>query len=209
MELAAADEDAVGARLGVEPPREGERGLDEEELAVGVPDADRERGHGAGRGVEEGDDEPLVVDGVGEVGFSVEVGERGGGAEGAGGGEGAGEGEVEGVAVPHVGGEVRGEEGEEVDVEGAERGERGGGGEVAGEVGVYGVEHGVVGGAGASHGEERGGGGGGRCVHGEARRREGDEEDEEDDDGFYRGVSRRRAMRDQTRVGNLCSSAAD
>lgn len=40
MEIAVAEEDAVVGGVGVEPAGEVEGGLDEEELAVGVPEAD-------------------------------------------------------------------------------------------------------------------------------------------------------------------------
>lgn len=60
VEVAAAEEDAVAASLGVEPAREVEGGFDEEKLAVGVPDAEgsgRERG---GDAEEEERGEPFV-----------------------------------------------------------------------------------------------------------------------------------------------------
>lgn len=86
MEVAAPDEDAVEAGLRVEPAGEVEGGLDEEELAVGVPDADGEVGELAGDVEEEEDDEPLVLEVVAVAEPAVEVeGERGGG-----GGAGAG-----------------------------------------------------------------------------------------------------------------------
>lgn len=50
VELAAEDEDAVGGGVGVEPPGEREGGLDEEEVAVGVPSARDDVREGAGEG---------------------------------------------------------------------------------------------------------------------------------------------------------------
>lgn len=44
MEMALPNKDAVEAVLGVEPAGQVECGLDEQELAVGVPDSDREGG---------------------------------------------------------------------------------------------------------------------------------------------------------------------
>lgn len=108
VELAAGDEDAVGGRVRVEPAREREGGLDEEEVAVRVPGARDGVGEGAGEGEEEGDREPLVREGVAEAERAVEVGGWWGGAEGAGGGWVGGEGEGEGVAVEEVGGEEGG-----------------------------------------------------------------------------------------------------
>lgn len=42
--MALANEDAVDAVVGVEPAGEVEGGLNEQELAVGVPDSNREGG---------------------------------------------------------------------------------------------------------------------------------------------------------------------
>lgn len=61
VEVAAADEDAVAARLGVEPAREVESGFDEEKLAVGVPRADGSRRERGGDAEEEEDCEPFVL----------------------------------------------------------------------------------------------------------------------------------------------------
>jgi hypothetical protein len=74
VELTAEDEDAVGGCVGVEPPRESEGGLDEEEFPIRVPGAGRDVGEGAGEGEEEGDGEPLVGEGVAEAERAVEVG---------------------------------------------------------------------------------------------------------------------------------------
>lgn len=101
MEIAAANEHAVGAGVGIEPAGEREGGFDEEELAVGIPRADGEGGEFAGDSEEEEDDEPLVVEVVAEAGFAVEVGDGRGGAEAAG-GRGGGGGEEEGFVLPDV-----------------------------------------------------------------------------------------------------------
>lgn len=182
VELAAEDEDAVRGGVRVEPPREREGGLDEEELPVGVPRAHGEARERAGELEEEGDTEPLVGEGVAEAERAVEVRDGGGGAERAGGGGsgvvGRRDGEREGVAVEEVGGEEGGEVGGEGEVEGPERGvevrRREGGGE--GER-VDGVEEGVVRRAAGGEREGAGGGGGGGGRHGggrdETRRRRG------------------------------------
>lgn len=133
MELSAEDEYAIGGGFRVEPPREREGGLDEEELPVGVPGAGRDVGEGAGEREEEGDGEPLVGEGVAETERAVEVGHGRRGAERAGGGRVRREGEREGVPVEEVGGEEGGEVGEEGEVEGLERGVERGRGEAAGE----------------------------------------------------------------------------
>lgn len=119
----------------------------------------------AGGEEEEGDDEPLVGDGVGEVRLAMEVGEGRGEAERAGRGEGGGQGEVEGVAVEEVGGEVRGEKGVEAQVEGGECGESGGGGEGRRESGMDCVEERVLGDLATERWKDVGGGGGGG-IHG-------------------------------------------
>lgn len=100
MNLPAANEDAVGARLRVEPPREMKGGFDEQKLAVGVPDADGEVGEDGGDVEEEEDGEPLVVEIVADAEVAVEVGEVVG-AE-AGGFGGGGGGEREGLVLPDV-----------------------------------------------------------------------------------------------------------
>lgn len=61
MEIAPADEDAVEARARVKPPREVEGRLDEEELAICVPDACGEIGELSRDVEEEEDNEPLVL----------------------------------------------------------------------------------------------------------------------------------------------------
>lgn len=109
VELAAEDEDAVGGGFRVEPPREREGGLDEEELSVGVPGAGGDVGERAGEREEEGGGEPFVGEGVTEAERAVEVGHGRRGAERAGGGRVGREGEREGVPVEEVGGEERAE----------------------------------------------------------------------------------------------------
>ncbi len=96
--MALTNEDAVEAVLGVEPAWEMEGCLDEEKLAVGVPDSDREGREGSGDVEEEEDGEPFVVEVVAEAEMAVEVGEMRG-AEAGGFGEG-GEGESEGLVLP-------------------------------------------------------------------------------------------------------------
>lgn len=123
VELAAEDEDTIGRGVRVEPARERECGLDEEEVPVGVPRAGHEVREIAGEGEEEGDGEPLVGEGVAEAERAVEVRDGGRGAERTGGGWVGRDGEVEGVAVEEVGGEEGGEMGEEGEVDGPEIGE--------------------------------------------------------------------------------------
>lgn len=162
VQLPAEDEDAVGGGVRVEPAREREGGLDEEEVPVGVPRARDEVREGAGEREEEGDGEPLVGEGVAEAERAVEVRQGRRGAERAGGGGVGGEGEREGVAMEEVGGEEGGEVGEEREVEGLEGGEEGGSGQAGGErERVDGVEEGVVRRAAGREREGVGGGGGG------------------------------------------------
>lgn len=80
MKIAIANENAVETVLRVQPAREMESGFDEEELAVGVPYSDGERGEAEGDLEEEEDGEPLVVEVVTEAELAVEVREVGGGA---------------------------------------------------------------------------------------------------------------------------------
>lgn len=130
VEVATADEDAVGAAVGVQPAGEGEGSLDEEEFAIGVPDAGGEGWDGAGGLEKEEDHEPLIIEVVAEASLAVEVGEgrrategavAGGGGGGGGGREGGGDGEVEGLVLPHIVAEVGGEDRlDEVKVEGVE-----------------------------------------------------------------------------------------
>jgi hypothetical protein len=172
VELAAEDEDAVGGGLRVEPPREREGGLDEEELPVGVPGAGGDVGEGAGEREEEGDGEPLVGEGVAEAERAVEVGHGRRGAERAGGGRVGRDGEREGVPVEEVGGEEGSEVGEEREVQGLQRGEERGRGELGGErERVDSVEEGVVRRAAGGEREGVGGGGGGGGRHGDEARR--------------------------------------
>ena len=168
VELAAEDEDAVGGGLRVEPLREREGCLDEEELPVGVPGAGGDVGEGAGEREEEGDGEPLVGEGVAEAERAVEVGHGRRGAERAGGGR---DGEREGVPVEEVGGEEGSEVGEEGEVQGLQRGEERGRGELGGErERVDSVEEGVVRRAAGGEREGVGGGGGGGGRHGDEAR---------------------------------------
>ena len=85
VEASVAEEEAVVRAVGVEPAGEVEGGLDEEEVAVGVPEANGEGGEALGDLEEEEDGEPLVVEVVAEAEVAVEVGEVGGGGAGAGG----------------------------------------------------------------------------------------------------------------------------
>lgn len=78
MEVVLANKDAVGAGIGVEPAGKVEGGLDEEELAVGVPDSDRDGRESGGDVEEEEHGEPLVVEVIAEAELAVEVGEIGG-----------------------------------------------------------------------------------------------------------------------------------
>lgn len=100
MEVAAAEEDAVEAGVGVEPAREVEGGFDEEELAVGVPNSDGEVREPSRSFEEEEDCEPLVVEVVTVAELAVEVGVAVG-AE-AGGSRLGGDGESEGLVLPWV-----------------------------------------------------------------------------------------------------------
>lgn len=83
VEVSVAEEDAVVRGVGVEPAREVEGGFDKEEVAVGVPDAEGERGESEGDLEEEEDGEPLVEEVVAEAEVAVEVREVGGGRAGA------------------------------------------------------------------------------------------------------------------------------
>lgn len=107
-----------------------ECGLDEEEVAVRIPDLDGEVGEFSGGLKEEEDEEPLVVEVVAEAEVAMEVGDgRKGGGEG------------EGVVLPDVGGGEGGEAVEDFEVEGVELGGGGGGGGGGeGEVGEDGEE---------------------------------------------------------------------
>lgn len=61
MNFATSNEEAVGGGVGVEPSGEVVCSLDEEELTVGVENADGEVGEMEGGLEEEENDEPLVV----------------------------------------------------------------------------------------------------------------------------------------------------
>jgi len=74
-ELALVDPHAVGVVFGAEPVGEDLGGFDEEELAVGVKDADPELGKGDGQLSEQVDNQPLVFDIVSVAGGAVEIGE--------------------------------------------------------------------------------------------------------------------------------------
>lgn len=50
MQLATADKNAIVSRIRFEPAGKSKGGFDEEELAVGVPDASGEGGNGGGGG---------------------------------------------------------------------------------------------------------------------------------------------------------------
>lgn len=151
------DEHTIGASVRIDPTGEREGSFYEKELAVGIPNSDYQIRNGLGGEEEEGDDEPLVGDGVGEVRLAMEVGKGRGVAEGAGRGEGGGKGEVERVSVEEVRGEVGGEEGVELEVERGKAGESGGGGERRRERGVDGVEESVLGGLAAERWKGAGG----------------------------------------------------
>lgn len=134
MENAAANEDPVRAVFGIDPTREVKRGLDEQKLAVRVPDTYRKVLKMAGNFKEEVNDEPFVFEVVAESNLAVEVGDfavavGGGGAEA--GRRDCGGGESEGFVLPYVVGGVTRESAEDLMVEGLEvRGEisHGGGG---------------------------------------------------------------------------------
>lgn len=70
-EGSVAEEEAVAGGVGVEPAGEVEGGLDEEEVAVGVPEAEGEGGEAEGEAEEEEDGEPLVFEVVGEAEVAV------------------------------------------------------------------------------------------------------------------------------------------
>ena len=73
VELAGVDPHAIGDRLGLDPLGEVEGALDEEKLAVVVPDARGEGGERAGQLDEQPDDEPLILHVVAERGGAGEV----------------------------------------------------------------------------------------------------------------------------------------
>lgn len=139
MEVAAADEDAIEAVVGVEPAREVEGGLNEQELAVGVPDSDGEVGERSRNFEEEEDDEPLIVEIVAVAELAAEVREVAGSRR---------DGEGEGLVLPYVvGGEGR-ERLEDLEVKRLQRrgvgGAGAGGGGIQRGVGEDGVENGIV-----------------------------------------------------------------
>lgn len=104
VEPALVDPDAVGGVLRSEPRGEVVCGLDEEELAVVVAHVDDCRGPVARDLAEDPDDEPLVVDGVGDIGRALEVSvvHSGGGGGGGGGGRGQVERDAAVLLVPDV-----------------------------------------------------------------------------------------------------------
>ncbi|EXB54581.1 hypothetical protein L484_019150 [Morus notabilis] len=73
MEVAAADEDTMEAVFGVEPTREVEGGLDEQELAAGVPNPHEEVGESSRSFEVEEDDKPLVFEIIAVAELTVEV----------------------------------------------------------------------------------------------------------------------------------------
>lgn len=142
MEVAAADQDAMEAVVGVEPTREVEGRLDEQELAVGVPNPHGEVGESSRSFEEEEDDKPLVVEIISVAELAVEV-RQVVGAE-AGGFGGGRDGEIEGLVLPYVVG-GKGREGfEDLKVKRLERRGGDGGGRVKRGVREDGVENGVV-----------------------------------------------------------------
>lgn len=102
MEVSVAEEDAVVGGVGVEPAREVEGGFNEEEVAVGIPNAEREGGEMETDLEEEENGEPLIVEVVAEAEVAVEVEEVGGGGAGAGRVWGNGDREGERVVLPYV-----------------------------------------------------------------------------------------------------------
>ena len=102
VELAGVDPHAIGDRLGLDPLGEVEGALDEEKLAVVVPDARGEGGERAGQLDEQPDDEPLILHVVAERGGAGEV--RGEAARAPGGRDDL---ELKGIALPDVPVEVR------------------------------------------------------------------------------------------------------
>jgi hypothetical protein len=78
MEVVLANEDAVGAGIRVEPAGKVEGGLYVEELAVVVPDSDRDGRESGGDVEEEEHGDPFVVEVIAEAELAVEVGDIGG-----------------------------------------------------------------------------------------------------------------------------------
>lgn len=154
-ELSAADEHAVRAGGGGDPPGEMESGFDEQKLAVGVAGAGGDGGEFLGDLEEEEDDEPLVVEVVAEAGGAAEMRDRRRGGKGRGRARAIWgmrrDGEAEGLVLPDVGGGELGDVGGDFEVESFEGGRR------RGKIGENGVDDGVF-------WDSAGGGGGRRSI---------------------------------------------
>lgn len=77
VQVSMSEKEAVMRGVGVEPTREVEGGLNEEEVAVGVPEAEGKEGEAEGDLEKEEDGKPLVVEVVTVAEVAVEVGEVG------------------------------------------------------------------------------------------------------------------------------------
>lgn len=106
MKITAANEDAIGAIARIQPAGEVESGFNEEKLAVGVPNPDREIGELPGNFKKEEYYEPFVFQVIAVPELAVEIGDLvGGGRDG------------EGLVLPDVVGGVRRERLEDFEVE--------------------------------------------------------------------------------------------